>query len=160
MTKQNTITVTVNGVTFEGLSFEQAQAISGLVVDNIAKPETKETKGEKSTETKKTKGKSDKPQELTKQTQGMINRAIERAKAHGFDLGYYVQGTWVWFYDKSASEVYGDKGYTRNKTPEFLALGSDIDPKTKKTKEKGKIATKAAIVERSKKRGQLVIKHL
>lgn len=84
--------------------------------------------------------------ELTKTQLRVVNGVINRAAKHGYRLGYYKQGNWVWFMNLDAAQTYKTRGgETRYKetSEQFAAL---------------QLSTKSTKLEYSKKRGQFAIK--
>lgn len=129
--KAATITATVNGIVFEGLTVEQAKELASLAIATIdhktrkttpqaAKPETKAQAKARETRTK-----YDAILD-TKRIERMTRTATEKLASAEFEVRTMKQGSWVWVYPCGKSNGKG-------RTPEFkavkLAKGWKYSPK-------------------------------
>lgn len=117
--KTANIKATVNGIVFENLTIEQAQALANVStnasVDTVkaeqAKAKAEQAKAKKAAKVEQVKTKHDAILD-TKRVERMVKTATDKAKAQGFELKPSKQGKWVWLYPN------GGQG----RTPEFKAL--------------------------------------
>lgn len=126
MTKQTAnIKATVNGIVFEGLTIEQAQALANMATDASAaniKANKAKAQAKKNARVEQVKTKHDAILD-TKRIDRMVATAVNSAAKQGFTCKASKQGKWVWLYPTNG----------QGRTPEFktmkLAKGWKYSPK-------------------------------
>lgn len=118
---ENNITATVNGVVFEGLTIEQAQALASMA--QATKPRATKraeleanmtARAKKSARVEANKTKHDAILDEKRVTR-MVKTATDRLTAAGFETRTMKQGKWVWVYPAGKSSGKG-------RTDEFKAV--------------------------------------